>query len=113
MPLSWPLNLAKSSSLVMGAKTASAVTGPLVPGVQAFAVSDERKRMRGDDLNVSALVGPAAAERAPRFEMDVGEFPLVHRIGGPFGGFLDIRRVGEARAVDIAQVADDFHDFGS
>src|SRR5580704_9940420 len=37
LPLSCPLNLARSSSLVMSAKTASAVTGPLVPGVQALA----------------------------------------------------------------------------
>ena len=69
--------------------------------------------MRGDDLNVGALVGPAAAERSPLLEMDVGELPLVHCVRGPFGGFLDVRRIGETRAVDIAQVADDFHDFGS
>src|ERR1700722_5279967 len=79
-----------------------------------FGVSDERKRMRGDNLHIGAFVGPAAAERsAPRFEMDVGELPFVQPLSGPFGGVFDVGGVCEAWAVDIGEVADNFHDLGS
>src|SRR5580700_2900968 len=59
--------------------------GAVGAGGPGFGVSYQGKRARGKDLDGSALVGPASAKRSPRFEMDIGELPLVQSLGGPFG----------------------------
>ncbi len=41
--------------------------GTVGAGSPSLRVSDQRKRMRSDDLNIGALIGPAAAERVPTF----------------------------------------------
>ncbi len=41
--------------------------------------------------------------------MNIRELPLFHFAGGPIGRRFDVWRVGQARAVDIAQVAHDVH----
>ena len=44
-PPSLPLNLSKSATVSIEASTASAVTGPLVPGVQAFGYAMMGQRL--------------------------------------------------------------------
>src|SRR5208282_6768325 len=94
------LSLEFGEVLLFGDRSKYRVGGDCAIGARrpGFGVSDERKRMRSDHLDVGALIGPAAAEWAPRFEMDVGEFPRVHRFGGPLGGVFDVRGIGEAWA---------------
>ena len=41
--------------------------------------------------------------------MNVRELPLFHFAGGPIGCGFDVWRVGQPRAVDIAQVTHDVH----
>ncbi len=51
--------------------------GTVSAGRPSLCISDERERVRGNDLDAGAFIGPAAAERAPRLEVDVGELPFV------------------------------------
>ena len=86
--------------------------GAVGAGSPGFGIGDEGKRARGNDLGGEALVGPASAEGAPRLEMNISELPFFHFGGGPVGGGLDVGGIGETWAVDVGQVAFDFHDLG-
>ena len=94
-----------------GSENSVSGDGTVGAGSPSFGVGDERERMRRDDLHGGAFIGPAATE-GPRLEVDVRELPRLHLFGGPFGGVSHVGRVGEARAVDIGEVADNFHDLG-
>ena len=41
--------------------------------------------------------------------MDVCELPFLHLAGGPGRRLLYVRRIGQTRTIDIAQVAHDVH----
>src|SRR5690349_18632459 len=41
--------------------------------------------------------------------MHVGKLPLLQFAHGPVGGLLDVRRIGEPRAIDIGEITHDVH----
>ena len=87
------------------------VTGHLTVGAgrPGFRVADQRIGARRYRHRGEHLILPAAAER-PRLEVHVREAPLLHRLLRPVGGFLDVGGAGEARTVDVGEVALDLHD---
>src|SRR5260370_28510430 len=60
-------------------------------GCPSLGIGNQRKRTGRDNLCGKALVGPASAERSPRFQMDVGELPFLHLASGPARRLLDVR----------------------
>ena len=60
-------------------ETASPVTVPLVPGVQARGNAISGNGCGATTLAVNLLVGPAAAERSPGLLAHIGDAPLVRR----------------------------------
>jgi hypothetical protein len=73
-----------------------------------LGVADERVGARRQRHRGERLILPAAAER-PAFEVDVRQAPLLHRPGRPIGRFLHVGRPGEARTVDVGEVALNLH----
>ena len=73
-----------------------------------FRIGDDRIGARRQRVGDEALVLPAAPERE-RFELHVRQPPLLHRLLRPVGRLLDVRRAGEARSVDVGEIAFELH----
>ena len=77
-------------------------------GRPGFGEADERIGARRHRHRDEAFGLPSAAER-PRLDVNVGEAPVFHRLHRPVGGFLDVGRAGQARAIYVGEVALNLH----
>jgi hypothetical protein len=81
-------------------------------GRPRLGIRNQREGTRRNHLQGEALVRPTFAKRPPRLEVHIRKLPFFHFAGGPFGGLLDVRRIREARAINIGEVTHDFHHLG-
>ena len=70
---------------------------------------DQRGNVRLRHARADKLLRPAAAKRAPAFQVRVLQPPRGELIARPFVGALHLRRAGQARANAVGQLAHDFH----
>ena len=80
-------------------------------GRPRFRVSNQRETVgRRNRARRELLVRPTASKRAPRFQIDVREFPFRELLPGPVGRSLDLRRSRKAASVHVGQIAQAVHD---
>ena len=108
MPRNLPRQVSKSRSIWIDRQHGLTGDRAVRAGRPRLRETDQRIRARRDRHGDEPLVLPAASERK-RFQMDVGEPPLLHGLLRPVGRFLDVRRAGQAGTVDIGEVALGLH----
>ena len=74
-----------------------------------FWISNERNVLRVGDLRAETLQRPAAAKRAPRFEVRFLHAPFFQSVARPVARALHVWRGGQARPDHIAEIRKSLH----